>query len=265
MNACDADADNALMTGILGSSMQEGLRAIESTTSHLDVGVSKKKSEGMGVIEEFNRDGVTENRGPDRRDSKPLQTGLKQISRMHNMPLNALPLRCLANRVARQALQICYERTYRRARGRMLHIQREENVDHLRRVGCMSLMPHADAWNRERRVETLEFVVARNGLSGCAEYVLMGRRRGPVTGMDIHNNVKEHVKRKYQWGSDIRLWICRDVPWLAYGNDRLPHEDVPCDLTYCHHLLGANVVFFIISSGDAKDTGVGTEQRIRQA
>ena len=169
-------------------------------------------------------------------------------TRMRNIALISLPPRYLANKIAINALRVWYQRAHLRARTRLLSIQRVENCAHLERM-------------HDGPVD-VDFVMLRNGLSGSTEcvqiYVMKTgkdgiplRGLGPVTGIDIHVCIREHIKRRHQWenwGETICLRICRDVPWLAYVHDQLPYEDVPCDSNTCHHLLGANLVFFIISA-----------------
>ena len=156
--------------------------------------------------------------------------------RVLNASLNSLPPRVLANRVARVALKGYYQKAFGRAKTHLLSTQRSENLARLGRIGN----------------GPIDFVMIRSGLSGSTELVWM-REGGGLTGEHIHINIREHLKNKYQWENEITLRICRDVPWLDYLHNRLPNEDVPCNSMTCHHLLGANLVYFVISSGKVQE------------
>ena len=179
--------------------------------------------------------------------------------RIRNRSLTSLPPIFLARRVAREALCGWYERAFGRAKTRLLNIQRAQNIEHLERLG-FSLE------YRSERLNSMDFVMVRNAVSGCSECVLVHRRNyGAVTGIDIHFFINSHLKTKHQWEHDMRLWISRDAPWHAYLREQLPPEDPPCDSTNCHHLLGSSLVFNIISFGEAQNTDAAVGQQVQQA
>ena len=176
--------------------------------------------------------------------------------RIRNSSLTSLPPICLARRFAREALSGWYERALGRAKTRLLNEQRAQNIEHLERLGFMN---DCTRW--------MDFVMVRNAVSGCSECVLIKKNcgPGPVTGIDMHFCINSRLKTKHQWEHDMCLRISRDAPWYAYLRKRLPPEDVPCDSTPCHHLLGSSLVFNIISFGEAQDTDAAVGQQVQQA